>query len=391
MIDLLVVSHACFMAINRNVYQLFLNDGKKVELVVPSTLNFPSGKKQAEPKRDTDPPIHYLALTNDNPRTYLFDGLDRVLEQLKPKIILLDNDPVSRLALVLGKWAKKNNAKLYCISCENLPLDIVSTFKRRGWASLPAALVKRILLHRTKKVVDGVLTINSDGKKIFAEEGYNNVQRMPLGFDPHYFFPDDKAAKTLRNQLGVDKKVIAYFGRLTPEKGVHILIKALEGLLSYEWVLMMDDFDEYASAYNKEIHSLMKEAKLLDRTVFISPNHFEVAGYMNAADIIVVPSVSAPNWKEQYGRVAAEAMACGKKVVASDSGALPELLNGNGWLFAEGNIDDLRQVLVRVLTTDHNGSEKAGEAIAAYAKKELSIFRQKEVLSDEIGFTNHSL
>lgn len=380
MIDLLVISHACFMAINRNVYHLFVKDGWNVEIVAPAALNFPAGQKKAEPKRPEDPPIHFLSLNGDNPRTYLFEGLDAILDEKKPRFILLDNDPVSRLALSVGKWSKENEAKLFCISCENLPLDLVSTIRRRGIKNLPAAMVKRLMLSKTRKVVDGVFTINSDGKKIFINEGYKLVERMPLGFDPVLFHPDKSGGDAIRTKLGLNKKTIAYFGRLTREKGVHILIKALEGLKDQDWILMMDDFDEYASDYNKEIHQLLHGAGIMDRVKFISPSHYEIAAYMNAADIVVVPSISAPHWKEQYGRVAAEAMACGTKVIASDSGALPELLSNHGWLFPEGNVTALTDLIRSLLNDKADTTGRDTASIAGYASKELSLVRQKDVM-----------
>ena len=53
--------------------------------------------------------------------------------------------------------------------------------------------------------------------------------------------------------------------------------------------------------------------------VFINPTHTAIAAY-ECPDWVIVPSVSTPSWKEQYGRVAL-AMACGRIVVASDNGA----------------------------------------------------------------------
>jgi glycosyltransferase involved in cell wall biosynthesis len=100
---------------------------------------------------------------------------------------------------------------------------------------------------------------------------------------------------------------------------------------------------------------------------------------MNAADIIVVPSVSVANWKEQYGRVAAEALACGKEVIASDSGALPELLDGHGYLFKEGIVQELQELLASRLETDER-SERTTEEIARYALANLSIQKQKAVM-----------
>ncbi|MFI5125157.1 MAG: hypothetical protein ACHQDF_07540, partial [Chitinophagales bacterium] len=227
MIDLLVVSHACFTAINRNVYHLFAGDGWKLEIVVPKTLIFSSGEKTAEPPQAGDPPLHYLDLIGTNPRTYRFEKLIGMLEQKRPRIIVLDNDPVSRLTIQLGRWAKENNAWLFCISNENLSLDISSAIRRRGWRVMPAALVKRVMLHQSKKLVDGVFTVNHDGEKIFRREGYKNVKQMPLGYDPAYFYPDAESGSLIRMKLNLQGKIVAYFGRLTAEKGIHILIRAL--------------------------------------------------------------------------------------------------------------------------------------------------------------------
>ncbi len=363
-----------------------MQDGWNVELVIPVTLDFPSGKKEAEPPNKADPLIHYLSLIGNNPRTYYFKGLETLLFEKKPGIVLLDNDPVSQMALKVGRWCKKNNAKLFCISNENLSLDISSSIKRRGWKNLPATIAKRILLGKTKKVVEGVFTINNEGKQIFLDEGYKNIEKIPLGFDPGFFYPDAKKADIFRKELGLNKPVIAYFGRLTKEKGIHILVKALEGLKDQEWILMMDGFDEYASQYTKEIHQLLRDSGIIARVVFISPSHYEIACYMNLADIVVVPSVSAPHWKEQYGRVAAEAMACGKLVVASDSGALPQLIDRYGILFPEGDINTLKTILLDILT--ENTSEYAihsSNSIANYAKERLSVNRQKSIMIESFN------
>ncbi len=379
MMDLLVVSHACFTAINRNVYQLLEKDGWNLEIVVPKTLLFASGEKTAEPPQPADPPLHYLNLKGNNPRTYLFESLMELLDQKRPRIILLDNDPVSRLSIQLGKWCKKNNAWLFCISNENLPLDIRSAIIRRGWKALPAAIIKRVMLKESRKLVDGVFTVNGDGEKLFKAAGYRNVRHMPLGFDPAYFYPDPVARQQIRDRLALKQKVISYFGRLTREKGIHILIGALAELKSYSWQLMMDSFDPSTSAYHAEINHLMKNAGIAERVVFINPSHTEIADYMNAADVIVVPSITIPAWKEQYGRVAAEAMACGKTVIASKSGALPGLLNGHGYLFEEGDVRALAGILKSFLSPGGNGHLPESE-IAAYALENLSINTQKSVL-----------
>jgi len=384
MIDLLVISHACFTAINRNVYSLFKEDGWSVEIVIPETLSFPSGIKPANPPMEGDPPLHFLSLKGTNPRIYEFEGLIALLDQKKPKIVLLDNDPVSRMAFSVGTWCTQNNAKLFCMSCENLSLKLFDTYQRRGIKSIPGAVAKRVLLNKTKKVVSGIFTINTDGQKLFIEEGYKNVVHIPLGFNPEYFYLDNDARQKIRTDLGLKHKVIAYFGRLIKEKGVHILIKALESIKDLPWHLMMDDFDKYTTEYALEVQQLLKEAGIVDRVVFINPNHFEIASFMNACDVMVVPSISTAVWKEQYGRVAAEGLACGKVIIASNSGALPELLGGNGLLFQEGDVNALIELLRNLIKENlSKDSNFYPEKIAEYALEMLSINRQKAIIEKE--------
>ncbi len=381
---ILVISHACFTAINRHVYRLFLESGWQLEMVIPRELIFPSGKRKAEPPENDDPEIHYLHLKGLNPRSYHFEGLPALLNRVNPGIIILDNDPVSMLATQVGKWTRKHRSWLYCISNDNLPLDVRSGLERRGLKALPAIFFKRILITRNKRLIDGIFTINRDGEKIFLKEGFRNVRHMPLGYDPVFFYPDDTMRESIRNKFKLNNTVIAYFGRLTREKGVHLLIAALSNLQSMEWQLMMDSFDIYASDYNQEIGRMLSDSGIMNRVVFVKPNHFEIGAYINAADIVVVPSISVANWKEQYGRVAAEALACGKEVIASDSGALPGLLDGHGFLFKQGELTDLQETLAKRLASNRL-SVKESKEIVAYAMTNLSIQKQKKVMESAFG------
>lgn len=367
------------MAINRKVYQLFLHDGIRIEIVAPLTLDFPAGKREANKRAPGDPPMHFMELQGNNPRTYTFEGLGALLDQLKPCIVVLDNDPVSRLAGEMGKWCKAHRAKLYCVSNENFSLGTIDTFSRRGWRNIPSAIIKRVMLKMNRRYVYGIFCINGDGKRIFESEGFSNVYHMPLGFDPEVFFPNTESRMRIRQKENLDKPVIAYFGRIVPEKGVDVLIRALGKIKHQEWIFMLDHFDEYATAYSHQVKALMVEAGILERSVFVHPNHVEIADYMNSADVAVVPSLSAAHWKEQYGRVAAEAMACGIPVIASDSGALPELLGGRGIIFPEGNEEELSACLSGILS-GKNMNLAPAEEIAGYARQELSINKQYQVM-----------
>jgi glycosyltransferase involved in cell wall biosynthesis len=61
----------------------------------------------------------------------------------------------------------------------------------------------------------------------------------------------------------------------------------------------------------------------------LAPHH-DVARYLGAMDVLVAPSQTTPRWKEQFGRVLIEAMACGVPVLASDSGEIPKVVGDAG-------------------------------------------------------------
>jgi glycosyltransferase involved in cell wall biosynthesis len=68
---------------------------------------------------------------------------------------------------------------------------------------------------------------------------------------------------------------------------------------------------------------------------------------MASLDALVLPSLTTRDWCEQYGRVIAEAMASGVPVIASDSGAIPEVVGGAGIIVSEGSTTELVAALRR--------------------------------------------
>jgi glycosyltransferase involved in cell wall biosynthesis len=63
------------------------------------------------------------------------------------------------------------------------------------------------------------------------------------------------------------------------------------------------------------------------------------------ADILVLPSLTRPDWKEQFGRVLVEAMSCGVVPVGSDSGEIPNVIGDAGFVFPENSEEKLFETL----------------------------------------------
>lgn len=363
-------------AVNRAIYRKLALLGWDVQIVTAKSLPRLANSVQAEPRTADDPTVHYLPLSSSNPRTYLFHGLPELLSDLEPTVVYLEVDPISRLVVETGKWTLRHQIPLSCLSCENLPLNLSAILKREGLSGIRSALFKKLLNVQTRKLVDQVFTISNDGTRVFRELGYSRVNKIPLGFDPSYFRVDSLSRERIREELGLKGITFAYFGRFVPEKGVHLLLDSLASIKDYPWYLMLDQF-EGNDSYSQQLQLQVERIGFGDRLRYIHAAHGEVAQYMNAADAVVLPSVSTRKWKEQYGRVAPEAMACGKTVVAFRSGALPELIGDHGLLVEEGNIEKLVLVLSEIASgkVDVNA---IGSAAAEYARKNLSIEAQAD-------------
>ena len=80
-------------------------------------------------------------------------------------------------------------------------------------------------------------------------------------------------------------------------------------------------------------------------TVMPARKNHKIAETMNLLDVLVLPSQSRQFWKEQFGRVLIEAMACGTPVIGSDSGEIPNVIGDAGLVFHECDREQLFQCL----------------------------------------------
>ncbi len=70
---------------------------------------------------------------------------------------------------------------------------------------------------------------------------------------------------------------------------------------------------------------------------------------LRSFSVLVQPSLTRPNWKEQFGRAIMEAMACGVAVVGSTSAEIPRVIGEAGLVVPEGDAAALRDAMARLL------------------------------------------
>lgn len=144
-----------------------------------------------------------------------------------------------------------------------------------------------------------------------------------------------------RTSLGLsnDDFIIFYSGRLTKEKGVLELIRAIKNIKSIPNLKLIITG---ASFYGKDscktpfLLSLQEEAEdIQDQVIFTGfVDYIKMPQYLKTADIIVVPSL----WEEPFGLTVLEAMAAGKPLIATRCGGIPEICENVSVLIERKNI-----------------------------------------------------
>jgi L-malate glycosyltransferase len=202
----------------------------------------------------------------------------------------------------------------------------------------------RLLSAFTLRSAQHIICASQEAVQVLRQQNYHGgTSVMPLlGLDTRYFSP--QPAEALRQRLNLSDFIIGYAGRLVPEKGIDILLRAAAQCRAAVRVVIIGSGPEQG-----QLQALAAQLGLQDRYRFVGPVAYdEMAVYLSALDLLVLPSRSTAHWKEQYGRVLVEAMACKTAVAGSDSGAIPEVIDAPACIFPEGDAMALAALIDRL-------------------------------------------
>lgn len=172
-----------------------------------------------------------------------------------------------------------------------------------------------------------------------------------------------------------DAPVLLYVGRFTAVKRVGVLIEAFARArtrLPRRIPLVL--CGGFPGEWEGE-HPIEAVERLGVPDVFLAGwhEHDELPGFLNGADLVVLPSV-----REQFGQVLVEAMACAVPVVAVDAHGPAEIVRDGetGWLVRPDDADDLARALAEALADPRElrrrGEVARADAIDRFAWPELA-------------------
>ena len=173
------------------------------------------------------------------------------------------------------------------------------------------------------------------------------------GVDGVKFKLQDRIQVRERLGLPADRNIILYVGNWVPEKGVDILVQAIGKLRSMgrtDVLLTLVGSGPLEPKLKEIVATLGIEAQV---RFCGRKSHIEVPDWMAAADIFCLPSL-----REGCPNVILEALSCGRPVVASRVGGVPELLDErNGIMTLAGDPDLLATALSQALDRHWNENE----------------------------------
>ncbi|MBC7232031.1 MAG: glycosyltransferase family 4 protein [Chloroflexi bacterium] len=278
-----------------------------------------------------------------------------VLRRIKPDLIQVDEEPLSPALLEVLLLKRQLKCPIIFFSWENLPI-------RPRW---PFSLARRFNLRRA----DGAIAGTEEAAQRLREAGFvGPIATIPqLGVDPQVFRPSRNEA--LRQQLGLRTFTIGYMGRIVPEKGLWVLLDAL-ATLSGDWQCLLVGEGLIRAEWLKQAG----DRGLARRVIWVpTVPHSAVPDYINTMDVLVLPSLMTPRWKEQFGHVLIEAMACQVPVIGSDAGAIPEVIGDAGIVVPEGDPNTLALAVKQLYLSEAERAalgRKGRERVLAYFTNE---------------------
>ena len=375
---ILVASHTYIVDINCEKLRILsqLEPEIEVTVIVPKKWK-PGGvqNKIIETQYRDEGKFRIVPVSNfsQNHQGLLTFGADLIplLRKFRPQIIQVEQGSrgLAYAEMITLNQLLGLKAKNVFFTWWNLPYNL----------KFPVSLLEKYNLTHSHGIISG----NQDGAEILRQRGYKGqIKVMPqLGVDETLFTPTPQPE--LATKLGIEPHdfVVGFVGRFVQEKGLLTLVNALASLKDKSWKFLLLG----RGSLQSELMNQAAEHNIQDRIILVeSVSHDEVPKYINLMSTLVLPSetnyklknITSVGWKEQFGHVLIEAMACKVPVIGSNSGEIPYVIGDAGLIFPEADAKALADCIVQLMEKPEL-AKKLGEmgcqkAMTQYTNKALA-------------------
>lgn len=336
----LMISKACVVgAYQRKLEELAACGGIDLTVVVPPYWQEESRQVRLERLhtrgyRLVVEPVRF----NGRFHLFFFPGLGARVRSLRPDVVHVDEEPYNLAAWHAVRLARRSGARSLFFSWQNLYRRYPPPFQ---W-------MESYCYHAADRAIAGSLEVAG----VLRQKGFAKpIDVIPqFGIDPEFFRPraggsgsavkgtDEPASAAIHPSSETAPPFrVGYVGRLVEQKGILDLIEAVARLRG-DWRLVLVGAGPLEPRIEALAGSLGVKGRLEVTAGLPSARMPEV---ISSLDVLVLPSRTRRNWKEQFGRVLVEAMACEVPVVGSDSGEIPRVIGDAGLVFPEGDVEAL--------------------------------------------------
>jgi glycosyltransferase involved in cell wall biosynthesis len=279
-------------------------------------------------------------------------------------------------------WAAHYAKKQLDKNPPSRPVHFMTTFHGtynlgKGWHGNIKRAYNRVMTEGERIVANSHFI----ARHIATEYGVplEKITVIPRGIDMVKFDPtrisDERTMRLLKRwQTPEEMPLILLPGRFTRWKGQLFLLDALAKMKHLDWFCVMIGSDHGHEKYRREVEAHAVALGLAGRVKLLGECDDMPAAY-RLADVVVSPSQDP----EAFGRIAVEAQAMGRLVVASDHGGSSETIiplpckDGTGWLFSPHDVDACAQKITDALQTPDDmrrmiGARATGHVAANFTR-----------------------
>jgi glycosyltransferase involved in cell wall biosynthesis len=250
--------------------------------------------------------------------------LQRLVRDFRPDLVHIDEEATAHVAGAAIRVARTLGIPATVSATENL-------VQRHPWAT-------RSRRRSVLRTANGVVAESGDAARLASRE----APTVPTTVLP-------QAGVTIPHATADVTRwpcTVGFVGRLTLERGLDVLFRALEGVPGHEWRLaIVGDGPE-----RERLEAIARQVHLPARLQWLGTRTSdEMQSVWPSFDLVAVPSRATPTWAEPLGRAALSAMAHGIPVVTTTSGVLPEIVGDTGLIVHEGEPEALRGALADLI------------------------------------------